>query len=94
MAVTDDSVGLRQAPDVVACNLESGNALLDLTSSNYYTLNGSAAMIWEWIGSGATVADLIDRMLETFDVDRETCAEDVKSVVASFEEAGLVVRDD
>ena len=92
MTGSDDSVRLRQAPDVVACTLEGGNALLDLASSNYYTLNGSAAMIWEWLGSGATVAELIDRMLETFDVEREVCADDVQAVVASFEDAGLVVR--
>lgn len=94
MSVSDESARLRQAPDVVACSLESGNALLDLTSSNYYSLNGSAAMIWEWIDSGATIAELVERMLETYDVDRETCVADIQSIVASFEQAGLVVRGD
>jgi hypothetical protein len=94
MSALDDTARLRQVSDVVACTLDGGNALLDLSSSNYYTLNGSAAMIWEWIGSGATVPELVERMLETFDVDRETCVTDVEAVVASFREARLVVEVD
>ena len=94
MSVPEESARLRQAPDVVACSLESGNALLDLSSINYYSLNGSAAIIWEWIGSGTTISELVEQMLEAYDVDRETCVVDIQSIVASFEQAGLVVRGD
>ena len=80
-----------QKPDVVSCTLESGNALLDLSSSNYYTLNGSAAKIWEWIGREASVAELVERMMETYEVDRETCVADVKAIVASLEQMDLIV---
>lgn len=94
MAVTDGTVRLRHAEEIVSCNLDGGSALLDMSTSNYYKLNNSAAMIWQFIGDGATVSSLIERMLAEFEVEREQCAADVESVVASFMEAGLVVQVD
>lgn len=86
----DDTVRIVHASDVVACDLDGGKALLDMNSSNYYRLNGSASMIWEWIGDGATLAELIDRMLQEYDVERDECEKDVEAVVSSFIKAGLL----
>ena len=80
----------RHADDVVACELEGGNALLDLSTSNYFKINETAASIWEWIGSGATIDKLVNNMLALYDVDEEVCRQDVEAILASFESAGLV----
>lgn len=84
----------RHAPDVVACELDGGNALLDLASSDYYRLNGTAAAVWDGIGEGSTVAQLIERILSEFDVERDQCASDVKTIISALLDAGLVVVAD
>lgn len=80
-----------RAPEhVVACEVEDGKALLDLESSTYYKLNRSAALIWEWIGDGATIPALVERMLAHFEVGEDECTRDVEAIIASFCDAGVL----
>lgn len=79
--------------DVVACELEGGSALLDLQSSKYYKLNGSASFLWESIEGRASVDQLCQKMLANYDVDTEHCLSDVITILQSFEKAGLISRD-
>ena len=58
----------RQAPDVVACKLDDGNALLDLASGDYYRLNGTGSMIWECIGEGLGVDEIAESGVSDYDV--------------------------
>ncbi len=83
-----------QAPDVVACKLDGGNALLDLASSDYYRLNGTAAAVWDGLGEGLTVAQIVERILAAYDVERVQCASDVDAVIAALLDAGLAVAAD
>jgi hypothetical protein len=78
------------AADVVACDLEDGKALLNLATSKYFKLNGSAAFLWEALGSGSTIASICSDLLEHFDVDQEQCTADVFAIIQAFREAGLV----
>lgn len=81
---------VRQAENVVACELEGGKALLDLSTSNYYKLNETAALVWEWIGAGATVSSLVERMMDSYDVSQDECTADVEAIIADFRDSGLV----
>ena len=85
-----EPVRYQQAKDVVACDIDGGKALLDMRSSNYYKLNTSAALIWDWVGEGATIGELTDKMVGEFDVEAQDCIEDVEAVVESFVKAGLL----
>lgn len=85
---------LRQAPDVVACQLDGGNALLDLASSDYYRLNRTAASIWDGIGEGLTVPEIVDRLLSHYEVEYAQCAADVEAVVSALLDAELIIACD
>lgn len=41
------------------------------------TLNGSARFLWERLEKGAEAGELVDALLEEYDVDRETAAKAV-----------------
>lgn len=81
------------AADVVACDLDDGKALLNLATSKYFKLNGSAAFLWEAVGSGATIASICRDMLMHFEVDQEQCTADVFAIIRTFQQAGLVKTD-
>lgn len=83
-----------QSGEVVACQLDGGMALLDMRSSNYYRLNFTASLIWEWIGEGADIQSLVTKMVSEFEVGYELCSSDVIATVAAFYEAGLVESTD
>jgi hypothetical protein len=85
---------LLHAADVVACQLDGGNALLDLASSDYYRLNGTAATVWDGIGEGLAVPQIVERILSEYDVEQDQCASDVDAIISALLDAGLVVVAD
>jgi len=55
------------------------------------TLNESAAMLWESVkGRDFTEAELVDALLEVYEVERPRAEEDVKEMLAQWREVGLV----
>lgn len=81
---------LRPKDSVVACELDSGSALLDLNTSEYIKLNVTAALVWEWLTDGATLDAMAERMSAKFDVSPQDCRGDIIALVGQFAEASLV----
>lgn len=77
--------------NVVACELDDGRALLDLTESQYYKLNRTGAIVWEWLEEeSASIDQLTTKMLARFEVEEAICRADLASILSTFLEAGLV----
>lgn len=78
--------------DVVACELDSGQALLDLRTSQYVKFNETAGLVWQWVQDGLTVDQMADQMCVIFDAERDQCSTDINLLLRQLEEAGLVER--
>ncbi len=64
-------------PDVVACELDGGAALLDLRTSLYFSLNSVGGVLWQALQTPATLDDLVLVVADKFEVSAETCRNDV-----------------
>lgn len=82
------------ADDVVACEISSGSAVLNLTTSRYFSLNSTASVLWEAIekedGKSMTVDALCNVLVERYDITPQDCYTDVVEVFTQFAKAGLV----
>lgn len=58
--------------------------------NSIYTLNGVANEIWEMLDGKRSVEDIIRKLGEEFDVDRETLTADVTRVVTELQQEGLI----
>lgn len=67
--------------------------LVHLGTNRIYTLNSTAARLWELLGEGCDRTEIERRMSEEFDVDAATLAEEVDRVLTSLTAEGLVARD-
>lgn len=85
-----DGTKFIQAENIVCCDLEGGKALLDTNSSQYYKLNETAALVWEQLADGSTIAELADKVCERFDVQRIQAVTDLKNMLSAFFDAKLV----
>jgi hypothetical protein len=54
-----------------------------------HLLNGAGSFLWQIFRDGATISDAVDRMLEAYDVDRDTAERDVQEFVHKLVEQGL-----
>jgi hypothetical protein len=83
----------RAAPKVAYEFLRDDAVVLDLQSGNYYRLNSVAASAWRLLHKPARLDDLVDRLLEGYEVERETLIRDLAELLSQMEEYGLVVRE-
>ena len=62
---------------VVSRRIGDGSILLDTSSGRYFSLNQIGTRVWEMTCSGASRSEIIDALMEEFDVDSETATTDV-----------------
>ena len=75
----------------MVCDLDGGSALLDLNTSTYFKLNGTASFIWEKLGERPMNADMLaDELIQVYDVDKAVCLPDIQSVLEELASAKLI----
>ncbi len=65
-----------------------GSAVLDL--NGLFVMTETGAFIWSVLPHAETEDEIVDKMLEEYDVDRETAQEDVKEFLGRLREYGII----
>ena len=78
------------SPEVLFQEVAGEIVLLDLESENYFGLDAVGARIWSLLQTGSKVGEVVDVLLQEFDVDRDTLETDVADLVERLAEAGLI----
>jgi len=66
---------------------------LDLRESRYLAVNRTGQVLWAALAEGATRDQLVERLIEDFDIDQARAAADVDAFTAELESRDLLVRE-
>lgn len=78
-------------PDVVCTELDDGEAvLLHLVTRQYYTLNETGARVWNCIGRGMSLTEIIDDLTRQYAVEALEAQAYVDAYLRDLEGEGLV----
>jgi hypothetical protein len=64
--------------------------VLDLRSSEYLSVNASAAPLWQLLADGQPVESLVQRLQNDFNLDRAAAETDVKNFLDELMKRGLL----
>ena len=64
--------------------------VLDIERSHYLNLNATGCVLWLMLAEGATTRQLVDKLIDEFDVTESTARGDVEAFIASCRESGLL----
>lgn len=67
--------------------------ILDIDRGLYYGLDTVGADVWARLQSPITMGDLVDHVVERYDVDRSTAQTDIQTLLHDLFERGLIERD-
>ena len=81
-----------QNPDYVWKDLKEDIVLLNPKTGDYFGLNPVAASFWKQLDGDTAEIDIITRLLDEFEIDRETLEEDIGELVSKLIENGLISR--
>ena len=86
----DPSTVFRLRSDVRYRILFSEAVVIRQSNPEVLVLNEWGARMLELVASGITLGDLVDAMLEEYEVDREALRNDVSIFLRELQEAGVV----
>jgi len=76
--------------DQVSCDLAGEVAILNLKNGVYYGLDPVGALIWNLIQAPTTFAEIRDALLDCYDVDKGRLESDIRELLDTLAEQGLV----
>ena len=82
------------AKEQMSCGLDDEAVILSLKKGVYFSLNPCGNRIWSLIQKPVKVGKIRDTLLEEFDIDKETCEEDLLSLLRDLNQEGLIVVED
>lgn len=89
MKLTLDST-IMVAQDVVSCDLVEEAAILNLKDGVYYGLNPVGARIWNLIQKPVKVSEILELLIEEYDVEKEVCQNDLMELLNQLLDKELV----
>lgn len=89
MAEDDATLRLRQE-GLNWREIDGEVVVLDVERSHYLNLNATGCVLWLMLAEGATMRQLVDKLIQEFDVTEPRAREDVEGFIASCRESGLL----
>ena len=76
--------------EVLFQEVSGETVLLDLASESYFGLDEIGTRIWTLLNEDASAGEMIDTLLEEYEVERQTLEADVGELLGNLLEAGLI----
>ena len=64
-----------------------GNNIADF--NGIISLNGSAALLWQYLKDGSQLPQLVEVLVDTYDIDRDTAQVDIEHFVDQLQQADM-----
>jgi len=80
--------------DQVSSDLAGETVVLSMQSAMYYGLDQVGSRVWELVREPIRVSDILDAIMNEYDVEPEQCEADVRAFLGELAAKGLIeVRD-
>jgi hypothetical protein len=83
-----------QTKELVSSDLDGETVLLSIETGKYYNMDPIGSRIWQLIKEPMSVSQLIDILLDEFNVDREQCEKELLTFLNKLAEDHLIQLTD
>jgi Coenzyme PQQ synthesis protein D (PqqD) len=84
---------VKRAVDQVSSDMAGEAIVLNMKSGVYFGMDHVAALIWNLLEKPLTVGEIRDAIMKEYEVDINTCEQDLRSFLDHLESAGLIEID-
>ncbi len=82
----------KTSPDIASRKVASEVVLLNVKTSEYYSMNPTAVLIWELISRGRGLEDIVAEVAAEFDADEARVRKDALELIKKLEAEKLITR--
>ena len=73
----------------VEAEMSGQTVMMSIARGKYFALEGTGRRIWELMAEPVRVSEIVDRLVEEYDIERERCAGEVLAFIGELFENGL-----
>lgn len=88
--VINENVSVVQSTDVLATKVDGQTVMVRIKNRMYYGLDDIGSRIWELITTPQQVSQVIDSLMEEYDVERVKCQVNTLDLLNLLYEEGLI----
>jgi hypothetical protein len=82
----------KPSPDIASRKVANEIVLLNVKTSDYYSMNPTAVRVWELICGNARSGEIIKALAEEFDADAVKVRKDVLELIKTLESQKIISR--
>ena len=79
-----------QSKDIDATDLEGEKVMMNLELGKYFALNPVGSRIWDLIEKEVYIRDIVDKLLNEYNVERKQCEDSVISYLERLNNDNLI----
>jgi hypothetical protein len=79
-----------QVEEIITSDIGGETVMMSLENSAYYGMDTVGSRIWQLIAQPMTVSNLCDVLQTEFEVEQETCRQDVLELLTNLYQANLI----
>ena len=81
---------ITRSSELVSSDIDGEVVMMSIENGKYYGLDKTGSRIWELLENPFSVSDLIGQLLLEFEVNRETCKNDVITFLQKLDEDNML----
>ncbi|KAB2494506.1 lasso peptide biosynthesis PqqD family chaperone [Priestia endophytica] len=74
----------------IASDMDQEKVMLNIENGKYYNLGNIGGAIWDEISEAISVEELVEKLLDKYDVQREQCENHVLSFLSHLQNENLI----
>ncbi|WP_160689309.1 lasso peptide biosynthesis PqqD family chaperone [Clostridium sp. C2-6-12] len=82
-----------QSKDIDATELNEEKVMMNLDKGRYFALNSVGSRIWDIVENEICVSEIINILLNEYDIDKESCEKSVINYLRRLKDAELITVD-
>ncbi len=86
----DRNTVIKLKKQISVTDLSGEKVMIDFDSGKYYILKGVGNDIWDYIQNTITVGEIIDKLMEEYEVTEEQCSSSVISFLSKLKEINFI----
>jgi hypothetical protein len=81
---------VKKTNKALSSEIDDEIVMFDADAGKYYGLNGVAAAVWNQIDKPKSVEEICDQLTTEYDVEKQTCIDEVLSFLPELQKKGLI----
>ena len=81
---------LKRTDDIVSSDIDGETVMMSIENGKYYGMDTIGSRVWELLEVPITLTDMCTRLSEEYEIDENTCSNDVTSFLEKLKEEKLI----